>query len=266
MSRTEQQHREDIVHVGRMMFDKGWVASNDGNITVRLDNGRILSTPAGVSKGSLKPADLIVCDMYGRVCNLPGCSREGSLQPTSEIQMHLTIYQARPDVNAVTHAHPPVATGFAVAGRPLNQGILPEVIVALGAVPLAEYGLPGTPALSETMLPYLANFDAMLLANHGAVSYGEDVYRAFYRLDTVEHTARITLVAELLGGAKVLPRGEIQKLFESRGRYGVPSRNRCEPGWPLAAEDLPEPKEKIVMTRDELLAIIDEALKVRGTY
>src|SRR5262249_7702315 len=161
----------------------------------------------------------------------------------------------REDVGAVTHAHPPTATGFAVAGRPLNMGILPEVIVALGAVPLAEYGLPGTPALSETMLPYLANYDAILLSNHGVVCYGSDVQRAFFLLDTVEHTARITLVAELLGGARMLPREEIQKLFEARSRYGVPSRNRYEPGWPIAAEDAPDPKEKISMTREELLAV-----------
>jgi len=259
MSKSEQQHRADIVNVGRMMFDKGWIASNDGNITIRLDAARILATPAGISKGMLTAEDLIVCDMRGM--RLEGCR-----EPTSEILMHLTIYEARPDVCAITHAHPPVATGFAVAGKPLNAGILPEVIVALGAVPLAEYGLPGTSALSETMLPFVDNYDAILLANHGVVSYADDVYRAFFRLDTVEHTARIALVAELVGGAKVLPRVEIQKLFDSRGRYGVSSRNRYEPGWPLAAEDLPDPKEKIAMTRDELLAIIDEALKVRGSY
>jgi L-fuculose-phosphate aldolase len=180
--------------------------------------------------------------------------------------MHLTIYTARPDVVAVTHAHPPVATGFAVAGRPLNLGTLPEVIVSLGAVPLAEYGLPGTPALSEALLPYLANYDAILLANHGVVTYADDLQRALFHLDTVEHTARITLVAELLGGPRVLPRAGIQQLFEARRRYGVSSRNRYEPGWPVAAEDIPDAKEKLEITRDELLALIDEALKVRSGY
>src|SRR5438105_4411014 len=148
MSLSEQQHREDIVKVGRMMFDKGWIAYNDGNSTVRLDGDRIMATPAGICKGMLKPEDLIICDMCGR-------RLEGAREPTSEILMHLTIYEAREDVCAITHAHPPVATGFAVAGRPLNEGICPEVIVALGAVPLAEYGLPGTPALSESMLPFV---------------------------------------------------------------------------------------------------------------
>jgi L-fuculose-phosphate aldolase len=259
LSKLEQQYREDIVRIGRMMFDKGWVASNDGNISIRMGSDRILATPAGVSKGALQPEDMIVCDREG-------VQISGSGKPTSELQMHLTIYDNRPDVGAVTHAHPPVATGFAVAGRPLNMGILPEVIVALGAVPLADYSLPGTPALSETMLPYLANYDAMLLSNHGVVTYASDAQRAFFLLDTVEHTARITLVAELLGGAKPLPRIEIQKLFEARGRYGAASRNHYEPGWPMAAEDMPDSSEKIVTTRDELLQIIDEALKVRGGY
>jgi L-fuculose-phosphate aldolase len=259
MSKTEQEHRQDIVRVGRLMFEKGWIASNDGNISIRMDDRSILATPAGVSKGMISPDDLILCDMEGNQVS-------GEGRPTSEILMHLTIYRMRPDVHAVVHAHPPVATGFAVAGRPLNLGTLPEVIVALGAVPLAGYGVPGTPALSETLLPYLANYDAVLLANHGVTAYGADVFRAFFRMDTVEHFARITLVAELLGGPKVLPRLEIQKLFDARGRYGATSRNRYEPGWPLASEDLPDATDKIVMTREELLALIDEALKVRGVY
>jgi len=256
---SEQEHREEIVRVGRLMFEKGWIAANDGNITVRLDSERLLATPRGVSKGMLKPEDLVVVDMDGQKV-------AGSLEVTTEIGMHLTIYRERPDVNAVVHAHPATATGFAVAGRALNLGTLPEVIICLGSVPLAEYGLPGTPACAEGMLPYIPKYDAMLLANHGAVSYGPDIMRAFFRMDTVEHFARIALVAELLGGAKVLPHAEIQKLFDARPRYGVQSHNRFEPGWPLAAEDMPEPSEKQERTREQLLAIIDEALKVRGVY
>jgi L-fuculose-phosphate aldolase len=228
---TEQELRHKIVRVGRLMFEKGWVAANDGNITVRLDDDRILATPSGVSKGMMRPEDLIVCDMEGRkIRGNRGC--------TSEIGMHLTVYQMRPDVRAVVHAHPPYATGFAVAGRALDLAVLPEVILGLGSVPLAEYGLPGTPALSAGMLPFIPRYDAMLLANHGAVAYGGDVFQAFFRLDTVEHSARITLIAELLGGPKVLPRVEIQKLFDARGRYGLESRNRFEAGSPVSAEDL----------------------------
>ena len=148
MAKTEEQYRQDILDVGKLIYQKGWVAANDGNISVRLDDRRILCTCTGVSKGMMTPADIIVCDLEGNKI-------DGARERTTEIAMHLTIYQMRPDVSAVVHAHPPVATGFAVAGRPLNLALLPEVIVSLGCVPLAEYGLPGTPALTDGMLPYI---------------------------------------------------------------------------------------------------------------
>jgi L-fuculose-phosphate aldolase len=259
MPQTEQQLREDIVRIGRLMFEKDWIAASDGNITARLPDGRILATPAGVCKGMLEIQDLIVCDLEGQKVG-------GHRAPTSEMGMHLTVYRMRPDVLAVVHAHPPVATGFAVAGRELNLGLLPEVIVGLGSVPLAEYGTPGTPALSEGMLPYLDKYDALLLANHGAVAWGETVMQAFFRMEKVEHFARVTLVAELLGGARALPRAEIEKLFAARTRYGVKSQSRFEPGCPMAAEDMPHAEERFSLTREQLIAIIDEALKVRGVY
>ncbi len=259
MHKTEAQLRDDIVRVGRLMFEKGWVAANDGNISVRLDDDRLLATPTGVSKGSMRPEDLLICNLHGhKLCGMREC--------TSEVGMHLTIYGLRPDIRSVVHAHPPVATGFATAGRALNLALLPEVVISLGSVPLADYGLPGTPALTEGMLPYIPKYDAILMANHGAVAYGEDVIQAFSKMETVEHFARITLVAELLGGAKVLPKVEVQKLFDSRQRYKVQSKNHFEPGAPMTAEDMPEPNEKIEMTREQLLAIIDEALKVRGVF
>jgi L-fuculose-phosphate aldolase len=257
--RTEQQFREDIVKVGRLMFEKGWVASNDGNVSIRLEDGRILATPTGVSKGMMTADDLILCDFQGeKLC--------GGRERTTEMGMHLTIYNLRPDVRSVVHAHPPVATGFAAAGRALNVALLPEVVISLGSVPLAEYGLPGTPALTAGMLRYIPKYDALLMENHGVVSYGEDVLQAFARMEKVEHFARVMLVAELLGGAKALPRVEVEKLFDSRARYHVTSRNHFEPGAPMAAEDMPEQSEKIEITREQLLSIIDEALKVRGVY
>ncbi len=259
MPKTEAQLRDDIVQVGRLMFEKGWVAANDGNITIRLEDDRLLATPTGVCKGMLRPEDLLICNLHGdKLCGAREC--------TSEVGMHLTIYQMRPDIRAVVHAHPPVATGFATAGRALNLALLPEVVISLGSVPLADYGLPGTPALTDGMLPYIPKYDAILMANHGAVAYGEDVTQAFSKMEIVEHFARITLVAELLGGAKVLPRVEVQKLFDSRKRYRVQSKNHFEPGSPMTAEDMPEPNEKIEITREQLLAIIDEALKVRGVF
>jgi L-fuculose-phosphate aldolase len=234
MSKTEREHCQDIVEIGRIMWQKGWVAAQDGNISIRLDDDRILCTPTGVCKGLMKPEDLIVCDAAGTKI-------EGSSGCTTEIAMHVAIYRLRPDVRSVLHAHPPFATGFAVAGRALNQALLPEAIMHLGTVPVAAYGLPGTAALTEPMLPLIPNHDALLMANHGAVAYGQDVYQAFFHMETVEHLAHVTLVAELLGGAKALPRAEVAKLLAARARYGIPTRAGLAPDVPLAAEDIPDP-------------------------
>jgi len=228
---TEEQLRHEIVGIGKLVYQKGWIAANDGNISVRLGDGRFLCTPTNLSKGMMEVDDLIVCDCHG-------AKLEGRRERTSEIAMHLTIYEMRPDINAVLHAHPPVATGFAVAGRALDLALLPEVVIGLGSVPLAKYGLPGTPELTAGMLDLIPKYDAILMANHGCVAYGSNSMQAFFRMEVVEHYARITLVAELLGGPKVLPREEVSKLFESRPRYGVKSHASMEPGAPLVAEDL----------------------------
>src|SRR5450755_27644 len=257
MVKSEKEYRQDIIDIGRFVYQKGWVAANDGNITIRLDQDRILATPTGVSKGMMHVDDLIIVDMQGNKI-------EGRKERTSEIAMHLTIYSMRPDIRSVVHAHPPVATGFAAAGRPLNLALLPEVIIGLGCVPLAEYGLPGTPALTEPLIPYIPTYDAIMMGNHGAVSYGEDVYKAFFRMETVEHFARISLVAELLGGPKVLPKDEVDKLFDSRTRYGVKSHTSMEPGCPVVAEDVEPAAERFPVTRQELIALVDEALRARG--
>ena len=257
MSKTLQELRQDIVDVGKLVFQKGWVAANDGNISVRLDDQSVLCTPTSICKGMMSVEDLIVCDLDGNKV-------EGRRERTSEIAMHATIYRMRPDIQSVLHAHPPVATGFAVAGRALDLALLPEVIISLGCVPLADYGLPGTPALTEGMLSLIPKYDAILMANHGAVAYGENVYQAFQRMETVEHFARITLVAELLGGARALPRVEVRKLFDSRERYGVRSRARMEPGAPVVAEDQVGRSEKLAITREELIALLDDALRAKG--
>ncbi len=257
MLKSERELRQDIVDIGRLVYQKGWVAANDGNISIRLDKDRILATPTRVSKGMMHADDLIIVDKCGG-------KLEGNRECTSEILMHCTIYDLRPDVQSVLHAHPPVATGFATAGRPLNLALLPEVVIGLGYVPLAEYGLPGTPALTEPMLPYIPKYDAIMMGNHGVVSYGSDVYKAFFNMETVEHFARITLVAELLGGAKVLPKIEVDKLLDSRSRYGVERRNGATQECPVVAEDLARPNDRLPLTRAELVALVDEALKARG--
>jgi len=161
------------------------------------------------------------------------------------------------------HAHPPVATGYAAAGKALNLALLPEVIIGLGCVPLADYGLPGTDELTKPMLPLIPKYDALMMGNHGAVCYGEDIWKAFFRMETVEHFARIALVAELLGGAKVLPRSEVDKLLDSRTRYGVKTRSGGVYGCPLVAEDVGQ-SDRISVTREELIELVNEALKARG--
>ncbi|HUB33730.1 MAG TPA: class II aldolase/adducin family protein [Bryobacteraceae bacterium] len=265
MVKTEREYREDICQIGRLVFQKGWVAANDGNISIRLDPERVLATPTGVCKGMMHPDDLIITDIDGNKLS-------GRLERTSEFAMHATVYRLRPDIRAVVHAHPPVATGFATAGKPLNLALLPEVVIGLGCVPLADYGLPGTPALTEPMLPLIPKYDALLMANHGAVCYGEDVFKAYFRMETMEHFARIQLVAELLGGPKVLPRQEVDKLLDSRTRYGVKARSAGEPNCPVAMEEMdgtgacacqPESEERFYVTRAELISLVDEALKAR---
>ena len=276
MVKTEREYREDICQVGRLVFQKGWVAANDGNITIRLDAERILATPTGVCKGLMQPDDLIIVDMKGNKIS-------GRAERTSEIAMHTTVYGLRPDIKAVVHAHPPVATGFATAGRQLNLALLPEVIIGLGCVPLAAYGLPGTDALTEPMLPLIPKYDALMMANHGAVCYGEDVFKAYFKMETMEHFARIQLVAELLGGPKVLPRDEVDKLLDSRTRYGVKAKSAGEPNCPVAAEEVGtaavaasvrfgqpprsqsgKQEEHFYVSRSELVQMVEDALKARG--
>ncbi len=255
MAKTEREYRQDIVEIGKIVWQKGWIAANDGNLTIRLDQNRVLCTPTGVCKGMMHPDDLIICDMQGNKIS-------GTKERTSEIAMHVTVYNMRPDIHAILHAHPPVSTGYASAGRSLNLALLPEVVIALGCVPLAAYGLPGTPELTEPLLPLIPKYDALLMGNHGALCYGDDIYKAFFRMETVEHFARISLVTELLGGATVLPRQEVDKLIESRKRYGVKVQSTGT-GCPLSAEEVGQ-EERFVVTREELIGLVDQALRAKG--
>jgi L-fuculose-phosphate aldolase len=228
----EQMHdlREEMIRVCHLVYQKGWVAGSAGNLSIKLSPDQILCTPTGISKGFATADDLVIC-------NLRGDKVDGHLECTSEIAMHLTIYELRPDIGAVVHAHPPVATGFAAAGRALDKALLPEIVVSLGAVPLAPYGLPGTPELGDGMKPFIPEYDAILLENHGCTAYGRNLREAFFRMETVEHLAQITLVAELLGGARPLNREQTTKLFAARRRYHAPDRNCMRPGMPVVAEE-----------------------------
>jgi L-fuculose-phosphate aldolase len=206
------KYRREICKVGRWMYRQGFVVASEGNLSVRLDADRILVTPAGACKGRLLPHDLIVTDLQGTVV-------AGTGQPSSELQMHLLYYRLRPLVRAVCHAHPPTATGFAAAGRALEEAILPEVVSVLGKIPLAPYGTPGTRELCAGLEPRVPSYDAILLENHGVVTCGEDLITAYQHMETVEHFARVLLVAESLGGARLLTDAQVRKLKNSRTQH-----------------------------------------------
>ena len=226
---TESSLRADIVEIGRRMYARGYTASNDGNISVRLGGDRLLMTPKGVCKGFMTPDMMCVTDLDGR-------KLQGDRDPSSEILMHLEVYRQRPDVQAVVHAHPPIATGFAVAGIPLDRAVLAEVLTTLGSVPIAEYATPSTKELPEAVRKYIRAHDGMLLANHGALTVGGDLHSAYYKMETVEHFAKISLVARLLGRENLISREEVMRLQELRGVYGIkPPAPICDPSTPLEA-------------------------------
>jgi L-fuculose-phosphate aldolase len=210
----ESSLRADIVEVGRRMYARGYTASNDGNISVRLGEGRLLMTPKSVCKGFMTPDMMCITDLDGR-------KLQGERDPSSEILMHLEVYRQRPDVQAVVHAHPPTATGFAVAGIPLDRAVLAEVVATLGSIPIAEYATPSTTELPEAVRKYIKAHDGMLLANHGALTAGSDLFSAYYKMETIEHFAKISLVARLLGRENLIAREELLRLQELRGTYGI---------------------------------------------
>jgi L-fuculose-phosphate aldolase len=209
---TERKHREEIVRYGRMLHQRSFVAAMDGNLSVRLDDDRVLVTPTCVSKGAMRPADLVIVDMEGRRVS-------GRRNVTSEIGMHLLIYRLRPDVQAIVHAHPPTATGFAAAGVALTEPLVCEVVMGLGCIPLARYGTPGTSELTQTLEPYVPNYDAILMSNHGVVTYGDTLEHAYMKMETVEHCAQIALVTHLLGRQQPLKEVEVEKLLLARAKY-----------------------------------------------
>lgn len=244
---SQRQYRREIALFGQMLHQRGYVAATDGNLSVRLDDKRILSTPTATSKGMLRPADMVVVDLDGRLL-------AGRHNVSSEIGMHLLIYRLRPDVRAVVHAHPPTATGFAAAGIALNQPLVCEVVIGLGSIPLANYGTPGTPELAEALEPLVAQYDAILMSNHGVVTYGDTLHRAYMKMETVEHFAQIALVTHLLGRQQPLGESELEKLILARSKYqGSHSAASlpCGPaagnhhGRQQAAEESPSPQDRL---------------------
>jgi L-fuculose-phosphate aldolase len=267
----EQTARREIVRVGQLMYERSYVVSSDGNVSVRLDDGRIVATPTMTSKGRMTEDSLAVTDMQGKPLN----DRKAS----SELMMHLLVYQERSDVKAVCHAHPPHGTAFAVAGLAIDQPILSEVILTLGCVPLADYGTPSTTELTEAMRPLVRHHNALLMANHGAVAYGSDLWQAFDRLETLEHTAKIAILSRILGGSRNLPVDAIEKLINVREAAGYLGEDaRCQACGYLHETRLTCPTGernvvnnfakantngagKISLTREELVELLCEATR-----
>ena len=206
---NEYVTKEDILEVGRRMYAKGFVASNDGNISVRVSENEILITSTGVSKGYMTASDLLKVDLDGNV-------KSGDKKPSSEMKMHLAVYRSRPDVFSVCHAHPQIATAFAVARKVCDKIALPEVIFSIGYVALADYATPTTQEVPDSIADVIKKADAVLLANHGALTVGSDVYDAYYKMETLEHFAGITMYARLLGGEVALSSEQVSDLVRIR--------------------------------------------------
>ena len=255
--KSEDEHRREICTAGRWIHGRAFVASTDGNISVRLDSRRVLTSPTAISKGLMSPDDLVITDLKGR-------KLAGRRAPSSELAMHLLIYHRRPDVHAVCHAHPPIATAHAAAGLPLNRALLSELVISLGCIPVAQYGTPGTSELSAALEPLVQNHDAILLANHGVVTSGPDLLTAFFRLETVEHFAQVSLASELLGKQVLLSGRDVEKLLAVRARYGIKTAATAAPGCPVTSDTAGgtagEPK-RISVTREELESLIEEAVR-----
>src|SRR5438874_12507781 len=266
----EQAARRDLLCICQLLYERSYVVSSDGNVSVLLEDGRVLATPTMTCKGRMTEDLLALTDLEGRSLN-------GS-RASSELAMHLLIYRERPDVKAVCHAHPPHGTAFAVAGLPIDQPILSEVILTLGCVPLAEYGTPSTDELTDAMLPLVKHHNALLMANHGAVAYGSDLWQAFDRLETLEHTAKIAILSRVLGGSRNLSPDAIEKLINVRESAGYLDEGaRCqacgylhETRLSCPTGDRPTPRSysatngsgRVSLSREELVELLSQAARL----
>lgn len=245
----ERALRDWMCEIGRRMYAKDFIAANEGNLSLRMGS-RLLATPTGVCKGFLKPEDLVITDLEGRQV-------EGKKKVSTEILIHVVVYRHRPEIQAVCHGHPPYATAHAVAGIPLKEALMPEVVVTLGCVPVAPYGTPSTQELSDSLVDLVPYYDAILLSNHGAVTYGTDLESAYFKMEILEHFAKINILTRILGRQTLLSREAVDKLFDVREKYGISAPDFRQVGCPVTAE---EKTETIVVSQSELENLIERAL------
>lgn len=217
---TEAEIKQQICDIGKRIYDRGMVASNDGNISVKISENEFLCTPTGVSKGFMTPEYICKIDSDGKVLE----ANEG-FRPSSEIKMHLRVYKERPDVKSVVHAHPMYATSFAIAGIPLVDPIMPEAVISLGAVPIAEYGTPSTEEIPDAVSKYLQDFDAVLLENHGALSYGDSLLNAYHKMESLEFYAQLLFLSKQLGGLNKFDNENIKRLYQIRRNFKMTGKH-----------------------------------------
>ena len=220
---SEYAIKQQICEIGKRIYDRGMVANNDGNISVKIGPDEFLCTPTGVSKGFMTPEYICKIDSKGNILH----AYEG-FKPSSEIKMHMRVYKERPDVNAVVHAHPMYATGFAIAGIPLTQPIMPEAVIALGCVPIAEYGTPSTEEIPNAVAKYLQSFDAVLLENHGALTFSDNLLAAYHKMESVEFYAKLLYISKQLGGPKELNDAQVKRLYEIRRQFGMTGKHPAD--------------------------------------
>lgn len=218
--KSELEIKQEMCEIGKRVYNRGMVASNDGNFSVKLNDQEFLCTPTGVSKGFMTPEYICKVDASGNVLEV----NEG-FRPSSEIKMHMRIYQKRADVNAVVHAHPLYATTFAIAGQPLMDPIMPEAVIFLGGVPLAKYGTPGTMEIPDSVEPFLNQYDAVLLENHGALTYSDTLLNAYHKMESVEFYARLLYQTKMIGGPQILPPERVEQLYEIRRNMDLTGRH-----------------------------------------
>lgn len=220
MPQNEYQLRQEIVRIGRLMYEKGFICASDGNISARVEPGRLLITPSGLHKGLLEADQLLLIDETGHPLGLRTAAGR-RLKPTSELPMHLETYRQRPDIGAVVHAHPPITIALSIAGIPMADCLLPEVIVFLGLIPTTQYATPSSEENVRAIRDFIANHDAIVLQRHGSLTVGDSPMQAFMRLETMEQNARIALMLAQLGVRQPLPPAEVEKLLHQRQQMGL---------------------------------------------
>lgn len=218
--RSELEIKKEMCEIGKRVYNRGMVAANDGNFSVKISENEILCTPTGVSKGFMTPDYICKVDAEGNVLE----ANEG-FRPSSEVKMHLRVYKERPDVKAVVHAHPMYATTFAIAGIPLMEPIMPEAVIALGGVPLAKYGTPSTVEVPDSIMPYIQEYDAVLLENHGALTYSDTLMNAYHKMESLEFYARLMYQSKMIGGPQILDEKRVEELYEIRRNMNLSGKH-----------------------------------------